>query len=85
MGGDLRHGGKQMRDRARDAVVKKINRVLKARGEKLVVSRGVATKKEHGLFYKITDAGIITDKHLDVVQVAVELGVIKPVALAATA
>jgi hypothetical protein len=75
----------RMRDRERDVVVKKINRLLKARGERLVVARGAATKKEFGLYHKITDAGIITERHLDVIQVAVELGVVKPAALAAAA
>jgi hypothetical protein len=42
-------------------------------------------KKSNGLFFKITDAGIIVGRHLDVIQIAVELGVVKPAALAAAA
>jgi len=79
-----------MRDRNRDAGVKRANRQLAKSGQKLVVARGQASIREFGPIYKID----IESKRI--IETNVELGAIfrnaelqqpqpQPEALAATA
>lgn len=75
----------RQRNSEQDAVIKRVNRKLHPQGEKLVVARSDASKRELGAFYRATLEGIVTHKHVDLTQLAVELGCVKEKVLAATA
>lgn len=60
------------------ALVKRINRRLSTEGERLRTLRGARWSADLGDHYIVTDGNLVVAKHVDVTELARQLGVISP-------